>query len=671
MKPPHSNRLAQETSPYLLQHAHNPVQWYPWGEEALSRAREEDKPILLSIGYSACHWCHVMAHESFEDAETAALMNRYFINIKVDREERPDLDRIYQAAHQILARRAGGWPLTMVLTPDQTPFVGGTYFPPEERYGLPGFRTVLQRIHDFYTDNRDSIAEQNASLLGVLQQNGDKAVATLTAKPIDAALEELGNSYDKTHGGFGAAPKFPHVANLLLLLRQPDEKGQRMALFSLRRMAEGGLFDQIGGGFYRYSVDERWAIPHFEKMLYDNGPLLQCYVEAWQLTGDLFYRRVAEQTAEWAMREMQQPAGGYCASQDADTNGEEGGFYVWRREELQALLTAEEYAVAAPHYGLDLAANFEGRWHLQASRPLARLAEELGRDGKDLASLLRSAQHKLLAARNARAELGRDEKILVSWNALMIKGMASAGLQLGQPEYLASAERALAFLRRELYRNGRLQASYKDGQARHTAYLDDYACLIDALLTLLEARWRDEDLSLAIALAEVLLEHFEDERHGGFYFTADDHEQLIQRPKPFIDESMPSGNGIAADALHRLGQLTGDLHYLDAAEKTLRGAGTVIEQYPSAHGAMLCALQTWLQGLELIVLRGEQSALAPWREKLNAVYRPQRMVMAIPPDAVDLPQALLEKKSEGEAIAYRCTGQQCQAPIRELAKLEV
>jgi len=344
----HCNRLANETSPYLLQHAHNPVDWYPWGEEALARAREEDRPILLSIGYSACHWCHVMAHESFEDEQTAALMNRLFINIKVDREERPDLDRIYQAAHQLLTRRAGGWPLTMVLTPDQIPFVGGTYFPPEERYGLPGFSTVLQRIHDFYSQNRDSIAEQNASLLGVLQQSGGAATAILNEKPLEAALTELDAGFDKLHGGFGGAPKFPHVADLLLLLRHEDEGTQQMALYSLRRMAEGGLLDQLGGGFYRYSVDERWAIPHFEKMLYDNGPLLQCYVEAWQLSGDPFYRRVAEKTAEWAIREMQTAEGGYCASQDADTNGEEGGFYVWSQEELQQLLGEEEYAVAGP-----------------------------------------------------------------------------------------------------------------------------------------------------------------------------------------------------------------------------------------------------------------------------------------------------------------------------------
>ena len=568
--PAHRNHLAGETSPYLLQHAHNPVDWYPWNEQALQRARDENKPILLSIGYSACHWCHVMAHESFEDEQTAALMNRYFINIKVDREERPDLDRIYQAAHQLLTQRPGGWPLTMVLTPDQTPFVGGTYFPPKERYGLPGFRDILQRIHEFYTTNRDSIEEQNLSMLKALQQPAGQGTGQLNDAPLQRAQEELNTSFDKVHGGFGAAPKFPHVSNLLLLLRMPDSKAQEMALFSLRRMAEGGLLDQLGGGFYRYSVDERWEIPHFEKMLYDNGPLLQCYIEAWQLSGDEFFRQVAERTAGWVMREMQSAEGGYCASQDADTDGEEGGFYVWTQKECSSLLSGEEYAVASLHYGLDQPANFEGHWHLKISEPPKGVATALGYDLDKAQVLLDSAGKKLLAARNRRSILGRDDKVLVSWNGLMIKGMAYAGLQFGRQDLITSAEHAVDFIHNTLLRDGRLLASYKDGQAKYNGYLDDYAFLIDALLTLLQARWRDSDLHLASTLADALLEHFEDEGQGGFYFTADDHEQLIQRPKPFMDESMPSGNGVAASALLRLGHLTGDLHYLDAADKVLR-----------------------------------------------------------------------------------------------------
>ncbi len=667
--PAHRNHLADETSPYLLQHAHNPVEWYPWGEEALQRARDEDKPILLSIGYSACHWCHVMAHESFEDEETAALMNHYFINIKVDREERPDLDRIYQTAHQLLTRRPGGWPLTMVLTPDQTPFVGGTYFPPVERYGLPGFCDILQRIHEFYTNNRDSIEEQNHSMLRALQQPLGQSSGQLDDTPLQRAREELGGSFDEVHGGFGAAPKFPHVANLLLLLRMDDKQAQEMALVTLRKMAEGGLLDQLGGGFYRYSVDERWEIPHFEKMLYDNGPLLQCYVEAWQRSGDAFFRRVAERTACWVMREMQLPGGGYCASQDADTDGEEGGFYVWTQKEVASLLNEEEYAVASRHYGLDQPANFEGRWHLKIGDPLEKVATALGHERDKARALQESAAEKLLAARNSRADLGRDDKVLVGWNALMIKSMAYAGLHLEREDFIVSAERAVDFIRKALFRDGRLLASFKDGQPRYNGYLDDYAFLIDALLALLEARWRDSNLHFACELAEALLEHFEDEGQGGFYFTADDHEALIQRPKPFMDESMPAGNGIAAGALLRLGHLTADLHYLDAAEKALRAGWQLMSRYPSAHGAMLCALQEQRRGSELFVLRGTASALEPWRQKLLTAYHPNRQVVVIPPEASGLPEALQQKRPEGEAVAYRCQGLRCLPPVTRLDEL--
>jgi len=659
-----ANHLVTETSPYLQQHAYNPVEWYPWGEEALQRACKEGKPILLSIGYSACHWCHVMAHESFQDPATAEVMNRLFINIKVDREERPDLDRIYQTAHQLLTRRPGGWPLTMVLTPDQVPFVGGTYFPPEERFGLPAFRDVLQRIHDFYTQNRGSIQEQNQSLLAALDGSTDGNVGKLDDKPVQLGIQELAGSFDDVHGGFGSAPKFPHVANLALLLRDDDPQARKMALFTLQRMAAGGLLDQLGGGFYRYSVDERWEIPHFEKMLYDNGPLLQRYVEAWQLTGDPFYHRAAEKTAEWVMREMQLDHGGYCASQDADTNGKEGGFYVWTQKEMQARLDETEYAVTSRYYGLDRPANFEGRWHLKLSTSPEEIAGKLGITEPEVLRQLKSARDKLFKARRERFELGRDDKVLVSWNALMIKGMACAGTHLGNPGFLASAERALDFIRREMFRDGRLLATWKDGQGKYDAYLDDYAFLIEALLALLQARWRDEDLHFAQQLADVLLEHFEDEQNGGFYFTADDHEQLIQRPKSMMDESMPSGNGVATSALYRLGHLTGKLEYLDAAEKTLRAGFSIISQYPTAHGAMLCALQEQQRGLELFVLRGKSSVLEGWKEKLLGGFHPNRYVLILPHEAEALPDALRDKPPQGDAVAYRCLGHQCSPPIR-------
>ncbi len=449
------NRLAGETSPYLQQHAENPVDWHPWGEEALTLAKREGKPILLSIGYSACHWCHVMAHESFEDAEVAAVMNRLFVNIKVDREERPDLDQIYQTAHQMLTGRAGGWPLTMFLTPDGTPFFGGTYFPKAPRYGLPGFPGLCQQVADAWRDRRADIEQQNGELLKALSAGASTRPLSgeLTATPLKLAVERAAQSYDADFGGFGGAPKFPHPADLELLLRRHAATGEarcgEMALHTLRCMAEGGLFDQIGGGFCRYSVDERWAIPHFEKMLYDNGPLLRLYADARRVSGDALFKRVAEETAGWVMREMQSPEGGYFSSLDADSEHEEGKFYVWSREEVSRCTTAEEYAVVAAHYGLERPANFEGAyWHLHVALPLAGVATSLNRPLAECEYLLASAREKLFAAREERIRPGRDEKILTSWNALMIEGMAHAGRVLGRDDWLDSARRALAFIRR-------------------------------------------------------------------------------------------------------------------------------------------------------------------------------------------------------------------------------
>ncbi|MFZ2525627.1 MAG: thioredoxin domain-containing protein, partial [Candidatus Ferrigenium altingense] len=545
------NHLAQETSPYLQQHANNPVDWFPWGEEALRCAREQDKPILLSIGYSACHWCHVMAHESFEDAGVAAVMNRLFINIKVDREERPDLDHIYQAAHAMLAQRSGGWPLTLFLTPDQTPFFGGTYFPREARYNLPGFVPLLEQVAGIYHTRRDDIATQNASLLqafdSTLPSAGDQA--SFSNAPLADACRELRQTFDAVHGGFGGAPKFPQPAGLEFLLRHAarggDSDARNMALHTLRKMADGGIHDQLGGGFCRYSVDERWAIPHFEKMLYDNGPLLALYTDAHVLAGEPSFRRVAQGIAGWAMREMQSPQGGFYSSLDADSEHEEGKFYVWTPEQIASLLSAEEYAVAAIRYGLNQYPNFENRqWNLLVAQPLDAIAQARHLPLEQAEQLLASAQQKLFTARAGRVHPGRDEKILVSWNALMIKGMAHAGRMLDEPAWIVSAQRAADFIRTTMWRNGRLLATCKDGKAHLNAYLDDYAFLLDALLELLQAEFRPADLEFARALADVLLEQFEDTQEGGFFFTSHDHEKLIHRPKPGHDNATPSGNGI-------------------------------------------------------------------------------------------------------------------------------
>jgi len=659
------NRLADATSPYLQQHAANPVDWWPWCDEALALAREQDKPILLSIGYSACHWCHVMARESFEDPDTAALMNRLFVNIKVDREERPDLDRIYQTAHQLLARRSGGWPLTVFLTPaDLKPFFAGTYFPKEPRHGLPSFTQLLVSIERAYREQGDAIRAQNDSLMEALASLEPKAaLAVPDLAPLEGARRQLAGSFDAEHGGFGAAPKFPHPSNLELLLRhwaattadgQPDQQALHMARFTLERMVRGGFNDQLGGGFYRYSVDDHWMIPHFEKMLYDNGPLLALCCDVWQITDEPLFRDAAAATADWAIAEMQSHEGGFFSSLDADSEGEEGRFYVWDRDEITALLTPAELALLSPLFGLDRPANFEGRWHLHQYRTPGAVATGQGLDPAQATVLLAAARTKLLAARAKRVRPGRDEKVLTSWNALMIKGLVRAARTLDRPDLLAAAERALGFTRTTLWRDGRLLAAYKDGKAHLNAYLDDYALLLDALLELLQTRWRRTDLDWAVALAEVLLDQFFDAEQGGFFFTAADHEALMSRPKPLADESMPSGNGIAAQALQRLGHLLGEPRYLDAAAATLRFAAEPMRRLPYAHATLLAALDEYHTPPETIVIRGLEPELGEWQAAAQQGYRPRRLVLAIPADAADLPGSLAAMSAGARTLAYRC-----------------
>ncbi|APZ43700.1 thioredoxin domain-containing protein [Acidihalobacter ferrooxydans] len=676
------NRLANETSPYLQQHADNPVDWYPWGEEALNRARAEDKPILLSIGYSACHWCHVMAHESFEDPATAQVMNELFVNIKVDREERPDLDRIYQTAHALLSQRSGGWPLTVFLTPDDhTPFFAGTYFPREARYGLPGFVELLHRIDALYRTRRTDIATQNASLrdaLGRIEARAAMSDDRLDASALDQARGELARAYDRTYGGIGGAPKFPHAPTINRLLRhwsatardgRADDKALEMAIFTLERMAEGGLYDHLGGGFARYSVDEKWMIPHFEKMLYDNGPLLALYAEAHAATGDPALARVATETADWVMRDMQSPEGGYYSALDADSEGVEGKFYVWTREEVHQVVGADDYPLFAARYGLDRPANFEGQWHLYGAAEPAALAAGAGLTEDALRERLDRARARLLERRETRVHPGLDDKVLTAWNALMIRGMAVAARHLGRADWADSAQRALDFIRTQLWRDGRLLATYKDGRAHLPAYLDDHAFLLDAVLELLALRWRSADLDFAVQLADVLLEHFEDEAHGGFYFTADDHEQLLQRPKPTADESLPSGNGVAAYALARLGHLLAEPHYLDAAQRALQAAAGVIGQSPSAHCTLLDALEEELDPPTLLLLRGPLAELAPWQQAA-AGYAPTRLTLAIPSEERGLPAALADKPAPARGVyAYLCRGTHCEAPITDPAEL--
>ncbi|MBW4049973.1 MAG: thioredoxin domain-containing protein [Proteobacteria bacterium] len=680
--PKYTNRLIGETSPYLRQHAHNPVDWYPWGEEAFARALAQRKPIHLSVGYAACHWCHVLAAESFEDEATAQVLNELYVNIKVDREERPDVDRIYQIAQQMLTQRSGGWPLTMFLTPDdRRPFFGGTYFPKEARFGLPAFRELLPRVAEYYRDHEAQLRQQNEALMAAfaqLEPPPAPGAAEVTDAPLRLCRQALGRTFDARYGGFGGAPKFPHPKSLELLLRQwragaedetPDLHALYMAGLTLRRMADGGIDDQLAGGFCRYSVDDYWMIPHFEKMLYDNASLLAVYADTFVATGDAFYGRVAGETADWVRREMQSPEGGYYSSLDADSEGHEGKYYVWQRDEVRSALTVEEYEAFAPRYGLDREPNFEGRWHLHVFRAVEEIASALGRSPDAVESALATSRSKLLRLRGNRVRPGRDDKILASWNGLMIRGMAVAARALGREDLAQSAGRSLEFVRRTLWRDGRLFATYNDGRAHLNAYLDDYACLADAVLELQQVRFRADELQFARELLEVILSHYTDERAGGFFFTSDDHEQLIHRPKSFADDATPAGNGIAAFVLQRMGYLLGEPRYLEAAERTVRAGWAMMERYPQGHASLLTALEELLHPPQIVVLRGVPETIETWRRELARLYSPRRMVLAVPADAAGLPAQIADKAPRGDAVAYVCRGSVCGEPIGSFAAL--
>ncbi|HEY2418232.1 MAG TPA: thioredoxin domain-containing protein [Steroidobacteraceae bacterium] len=673
-----AGRLANQASPYLRQHALNPVDWYPWGSEALERAQRERKPILLSIGYAACHWCHVMAHESFEDLETAALMNRLYVNIKVDREQRPDLDRLYQLSHQMLTGRGGGWPLTMFLMhEDQRPFFGGTYFPPEARFGLPAFRSLLQQVADYYHAHVEQLKDSAARVVAALDNLNASATgsALLDAGPLRLCRTLLAQSFDAQYGGFGAAPRFPNVPALALLLRGwqadagADSHALHMVTLTLTRMAEGGLFDQLGGGFFRYSVDARWEIPHFEKMLYDNAQLLNLYAQGAAATGDPLFAETARRTADWMLREFANGDGALYSSLDADSEGHEGRFYVWQRETVQQALAVDEFASFAALFGLDLAPNFEGQWHLRVSAGLESIGRSQGLTADQVRATVASACEKLWQLRSTRTRPGLDDKVLCSWNALAIGALATTARCLDREDYAAAAAAALRYLQRVHWRDGRLLAASSGGVAQFNAYLDDYAFLLAAILDLQSVRFRAEELQWAMALAEVMLRHFEDVPHGGFFFTSDDHEALISRPKSFADEAIPAGNAVAAHSLLRLGYLLGEPRYLQAAERTLRAAWPAVQQYPQAHASMLQALEAYLQPPHIVLLRGEMALIEPWRQQLNAGFAPNRWTLAIPSGLGGLPEAIAAKTSGGGVRAYVCQGSVCSAPIDSLPQL--
>jgi uncharacterized protein YyaL (SSP411 family) len=674
------NRLATESSPYLRQHHDNPVHWYPWNDEALAKARTEDKPILLSIGYSACHWCHVMAHESFEDLDTAALMNALYVNIKVDREERPDLDRLYQLAHQALTRRGGGWPLTVMLTPDDhLPFFAGTYFPPEPRHGMPSFRHVLTQVRAWFDQRRDAVRQQNAALGEFLAEHLAPEPASgivLGPAPLEAAARQLERLFDARHGGFGTQPKFPHASDLELLQQLAGQDARAaptwrgMVERTLTGMAEGGIHDQLGGGFARYSVDERWAIPHFEKMLYDNAALLPLYARAAAESGARTMLRAASGIVEWLEREMLAP-GGFFAALDADSEGVEGKFYVWQRDEARALLSAEEWAAIEVHYGFESEPNFFEphvglrAWHPVIAHPVAAVAKRLGRAVEDTAALIESARGKLLAARASRVRPGTDDKLLTSWNALAISGLARASRWLERPHWARRARSVFDALVAGAWRDDRLYAASGAAGPRLPAYLDDYAFLLDAALEVMSCEFDTDTLTFARTLADALLDRFEDQEHGGFYFTAHDHERLIGRPKPVLDESMPSGNGVATLALLRLGHLLGDSRYLASAERALKFAWATLGESPQGCATLLRALDEWLHPAAQIVVRLPEHAIDSWRAAIAALARRGISVVAIPFAKRDLPGLLAERRALPGGVAYVCRGNSCLAPITD------
>ena len=673
-----SNRLIDEASPYLRQHAQNPVHWMPWSPEALAEARAQDKPILLSIGYSACHWCHVMAHESFEDEATARLMNDLFVCVKVDREERPDLDKIYQLAHQALTRRGGGWPLTVFLGADDlTPFYAGTYFPKEARYGMPPFSYVLQQVRGFWDRRRDEVRSQNAVLREFLDDHGrvEASAGILSDAPIRTASAQIEQNFDRVHGGHVGAPKFPHCVELELLRDLGGAAGEAIVDLTLQRMAEGGIHDQIGGGFCRYSVDERWEIPHFEKMLYDNAQLLPLYAER----DDAVSARATHMLVGWLIREMTAPSGAYYAALDADSEHEEGKFYVWQRDAIRQLLSDTEFAIAERHWGFDRPANFEhAAWNAIVAARVDDIAQAFALPEADVTGHIEHARTKLFDARAHRVRPGLDDKILTAWNALMIGALARAAraraatsrAPAAHDEWLALAQGALDFLHAEVWRDGRLFAKAGKDSARFPAYLDDYAFLLDAIVESLQCDWRTRDLAWAIQLVEGLLDRFEDREHGGFWFTAHDHERLIQRPKPFADDAIPSGNGIAARALLRLGHLIGEMRYVDAAERTLRAGYTTMQQMAQGCATLQRALNDFLHPRTHLVVRcaglAEEEA---WRTALASATDRRTDVYFIASSASGLPATLAAQKYVAGGVAYLCRGTHCEPPISNAAQL--
>jgi uncharacterized protein YyaL (SSP411 family) len=676
-----ANRLAQETSPYLLQHKNNPVDWYPWSEEAFERARAEDKPVLLSVGYSACHWCHVMERESFEDEATAEIMNENFVNIKVDREERPDVDSIYMSAVQAMTHH-GGWPMTVFMTPDGAPFYAGTYFPPVPSRGMPSFKQVLLSLAEAYKNRRDEVLRSAEGVREYLQAATGASVPQvgISGELFTRAASSLVGQIDHRFGGFGGAPKFPQAMNLEVLLRYYKRTNDRAALtdleLTLREMANGGIYDQLGGGFHRYSVDEYWLVPHFEKMLYDNALLARLYLEAYQATGDAFYRRIAEETLDYVARDMTAPEGGFYSAEDADSEGVEGKFYVWTPGEIEGALDPDEARLAIRFWDVTESGNFEGKNILYVPRPPEAVAAEFDISTEELWEKIVVIRQKLFAEREKRVRPGRDEKVLAAWNGLMLRAFSFAARVLEREDYRRIAEKNASFILEKLRVDGRLRRSYKDGRPRFNGYLEDYACIADGLVALYEATFETRWLAEARAVADAILKLFWDEKRGAFYDTSADHEELVTRPRDVYDSAAPSGNSVAVDVLLKLSVILDHEDYRRRAEAVLEGLSGAIARVSGGFGRLLSALDFYLSTPYEVAVIGNPDApdTQALLEAVYSAYLPNKVVAGrseSDEEAARLVPLLAERPMrDGRSTAYVCVQYACQSPTTGAEELK-
>ncbi len=659
------NRLKNEKSDYLLQHADNPVDWFAWSDEAFEKARKENKPIILSIGYSACHWCHVMAHESFEDDETASIMNREFVNIKLDKEERPDLDKIYQMSQTIITGKTGGWPLTVFMTPSKYPFFAGTYFPTVERYGLPSFKDILSRVSDFYKNQQEDIKQQNIQITNIFE-NLNKTKESKNIINDDFILKmkmDLISSIDKVHGGFGSAPKFPHITNLEFLIKLNDKDPEILKIIqlTLTRMCCGGIYDHLKGGFFRYSVDELWMIPHFEKMLYDNGPMIGVLSDAYKITRNSLFLEKMNESCEWLIDEMQDDLGGYYSTIDADSENVEGKYYAWSDKELKDNLSKKEYELFQKIFVVYNKPNFEGKYHLHVTKS----NQQLYLDNKIQASVICK---KLLKIRDTRVRPGTDKKILVSWNAVTIIGLLNAYKVDKNDKYYNSARRCFEFIKENMWKKNKLYACYHDKPC-FDAYLDDYALLAKSCIEFLKIDWKNQDFNFLIKLIDNILCKFQDEINGGFYFTSADHEKLIYRPKSYMDESLPSGNSICIEVLNELYELTGNKKYFDVIDKSICSANDSINRSNFSHCSLYLATPSPIMSKKIVIIRYDRNNKEKYQKELFKLHNIKDSIYFISNDISDLVEGVSSKVGHGEFTAYICQNNICSEPVNNVKKL--